>query len=143
MRSKKNNLKSGDFLLVILTIGLVIFGVIMVFSASYYQSINETSQSGEGTPYAYLIKDVMWAILGFGLMMFTAVFDYRRYRKFAVPILAVSFILLVMLLIPGVGKGAKGAVRWLGVGGFTIMPGEIAKIALIIFVAWFLSEKPK
>lgn len=143
MRSKKSKLKSGDFILVILTVGLVIFGIIMVFSASYYQSINETSKSGGGNPYGYLTKDVMWAVLGFGLMLFTAVFDYRRYRKFAIPILIVSFILLVLLMVPGIGHEGKGATRWIGVGSITIMPGEIAKIALIIFVAWFLSEKPQ
>ncbi|MCI8648035.1 MAG: putative lipid II flippase FtsW [Firmicutes bacterium] len=143
MRSKKSKLKSGDFILVILTVGLVIFGIIMVFSASYYQSINETSKSGGGNPYGYLTKDVMWAVLGFGLMLFTAVFDYRRYRKFAIPILIASFILLVLLMVPGIGHEGKGATRWIGVGSITIMPGEIAKIALIIFVAWFLSEKPQ
>lgn len=143
MRSKKSKLKSGDFVLVILTVGLVIFGIIMVFSASYYQSINETSKSGGGNPYGYLIKDVMWAALGFGLMLFTAVFDYRRYRKFAIPILIVSFILLVLLMVPGIGHEGKGATRWIGIGSLTIMPGEIAKISLIIFVAWFLSEKPQ
>lgn len=130
-------------MLVILTIGLVIFGIIMVFSASYYQSINETSQSGEGNPYSYLTRDVMWAVLGFGVMLFTAVFDYRKYRKFAIPVLVASFVLLILLMIPGVGKTGGGATRWIGVGGLTIMPGEIAKIALIIFVAWFLSEKPQ
>ncbi len=143
MRSKKNNLRSGDFILVILTVGLVIFGIIMVFSASYYQSINETSKSGGGTPYAYLIRDVMWAFLGFCLMIFTAIFDYRKYRKMALPALVISFVLLALLMIPGVGHSSNGATRWLGVGGFTIMPGEIAKIALIIFVAWFLSERPQ
>lgn len=143
MRGKKNNLKSGDFLLVILTMGLVIFGIIMVFSASYYQSINETSTSGEGNPYAYLVRDLAWAALGFVLMIFTALFDYRKYRHIAVPALVISLILLILLLIPGVGKNINGATRWLGVGNFTIMPGEIAKVALIIFVAWFLSEKPQ
>lgn len=143
MRGKKNNLKSGDFLLVILTMGLVIFGIIMVFSASYYQSINETSAHGEGNPYAYLLRDLAWAALGFALMVFTAIFDYRKYRGIAVPALIISLILLVLLMIPGVGININGATRWLGVGGFTIMPGEIAKVALIIFVAWFLSEKPE
>lgn len=143
MRGKKNNLKSGDFLLVILTMGLVIFGIIMVFSASYYQSINETSAHGEGNPYAYLLRDLAWAALGFALMVFTAIFDYRRYRGIAVPALIISLILLILLMIPGVGININGATRWLGVGGFTIMPGEIAKVALIIFVAWFLSEKPE
>lgn len=143
MRSKTKKLKSGDFMVVILTIGLVIFGIIMVFSASYYQSINETSGEGGGNPYAYLTRDVMWAVLGFGLMLFTAVFDYRRYRKFAIPVLIISFVLLIILMIPGIGKSGGGATRWIGIGGLTIMPGEIAKISLIIFVAWFLSEKPQ
>ena len=143
MRVKQNKLKSGDFLLVILTVMLVIFGVIMVFSASYYQSINETSVTGKSTPYAYLIRDVAWAVLGFVLMIFTALFDYKNYRKIAIPALVISFILLVLLMIPGLGEDRNGAVRWLGVGNFTIMPGEIAKIALIIFVAWYLSEKPQ
>ena len=140
MRGTKINLKSGDFLLVILTIGLVIFGIIMVFSASYYQSINE---SENGSPYNYLIRDIIWAALGFILMLVTTALDYRIYKKIALPALIISFILLVLLLIPGVGHESNGAVRWLGVGGLTIMPGEIAKIAVIIFVAWFLSEKPK
>lgn len=140
MRGTKINLKSGDFLLVILTIGLVIFGIIMVFSASYYQSINE---SENGSPYNYLIRDIIWAALGFILMLVTTALDYRIYKKIALPALIISFILLVLLLIPGVGHKSNGAVRWLGVGGLTIMPGEIAKIAVIIFVAWFLSEKPK
>ena len=140
MRGTKINLKSGDFLLVILTIGLVIFGIIMVFSASYYQSINE---SENGSPYNYLIRDIIWAALGFILMLVTTALDYRIYKKIALQALIISFILLVLLLIPGVGHESNGAVRWPGVGGLTIMPGEIAKIAVIIFVAWFLSEKPK
>ena len=110
MRGTKINLKSGDFLLVILTIGLVIFGIIMVFSASYYQSINE---SENGSPYNYLIRDIIWAALGFILMLVTTALDYRIYKKIALPALIISFILLVLLLIPGVGHESNGAVRWL------------------------------
>ncbi len=143
MRGKKNNLKSGDFLLVILTLGLVMFGIIMVFSASYYQSINETSISGEGNPYAYLLRDLAWAGLGLLLMIFTAIFDYRRYRGIAPIGLIISLVLLILVLVPGIGIELNYAKRWIGIGGITIMPGEIAKIALIIFVAWFLSEKPQ
>lgn len=140
MKGKINNLKSGDFILAILTLALVIFGVIMVFSASYYQSINE---SETGSPYGYLIRDIMWAALGFGLMLFTAVFDYRNYKKIALIALIASFVLLVIIMIPGVGHGSNGAVRWLKLGPITIMPGEISKIALIMFTAWYFSEKPR
>lgn len=55
--AKINNLKSGDFILLVATLVLVVFGIIMVFSASYYQSINE-----DGTPYAYLIRELIWEI---------------------------------------------------------------------------------
>jgi len=136
MKREIKKLQPGDFVLTILTFLLVIFGVIMVFSSSYYSSINET-----GSPYAYLKRDVVWAVLGFGLMVFTAIFDYRHYKKIALPLLILSAILLALLFTP-LGQQRNAATRWLGVGGFTIMPGEIAKIAIILFVARYLSDKP-
>lgn len=138
MRGKFNKLKSGDFILLAVTLGLVVFGVIMVFSASYYQSINDS-----GSPYTYLIRDLVWAVAGAVLMMITTILDYRVYKKFAPYILAISFILLVLLMIPGVGTEINYAVRWIKIGPITIMPGELAKPAVIIFVAWFLGEKPE
>lgn len=131
-------MKSGDFPLLLLTLGLVIFGIIMVFSSSYYYSI-----SRHGTPFDYLKKDIEWAVLGTALMLFFAVFDYRKLRKCAIPILAIAFFLLIIVLIPGVGTTRNGATRWIDLGGFTIMPGEIAKLAVVIFTAAFLSKKPK
>lgn len=130
-------MKSGDFALTILVLALVVFGVIMVFSSSYYSAINDT-----GDPYSYLKDHVIWALLGSGLMLFCAVFDYRIYAKYAPAILIVSLVLLGLLFTP-LGQERNYATRWIGVGNFTIMPGEIAKIAAIIFVAWFLSRDPK
>lgn len=138
MRAKINNLKSGDFILFAVTMCLVVFGIIMVFSASYYQSINES-----GSPYAFLIRDIIWAAAGFVLMMITTMIDYRLYKKIAPFVLAISFILLVLLLVPGVGTSLNNAVRWIKIGPITIMPGEIAKPAVILFVAWFLGEHPE
>lgn len=135
-KSKKRNIKSGDFILVILTFGLVIFGIIMVFSSSYYAAINES-----GDPYAYLKKDIVWAALGLGLMLFTAMFDYRIYGKIAPYIMGISIVLLGLLFTP-LGVTRNFATRWIGVGDMTIMPGEIAKIAVIIFTAWYLSSDP-
>ena len=129
--------KSGDFLLTLLVMGLVVFGVIMVFSASYYSAI-----SVSGKPYAYLIKDLMWAGLGTCAFIFCTFFDYRWYRKLAVPAMITSLVLLLLVLIPGISKSAKGAARWIEIGPITIMPGEIAKIACILFVAWYLSRRP-
>ena len=116
------------------TLMLVIFGVIMVFSASYYYSISQ-----DGNAYSYLLRHGMWVLLGFGVMILGAAFDYRRYKKFALPIFIASVLLLILVLTP-LGQTTNGATRWIRMGPVTIMPGEIAKIAAIMFVAWFLSE---
>lgn len=137
-RTKKiKRLGGGDFCLTCLTMALVIFGIVMVFSASYYVSISK-----RGTPYYWLRQDIIWAVGGTILFIFCSFFDYKWYKKLAVPAMAVSLILLVLVLIPGISKSAKGAARWIPLGPITIMPGEITKIACIMFVAWFLSRRP-
>ncbi|GAB1475181.1 stage V sporulation protein E [Bacillota bacterium] len=134
---KKIRMKSGDFLMAVLVLALVVFGIIMVFSASYYSSISET-----GDPYTYLKDDIKWALLGAGLMLITSLIDYRLYGKLA-PLLLISSLVLLILLFTPLGITRNYATRWLGVGGITLMPGEVAKICAIIFVAWFLSRDPK
>lgn len=129
-----NKLKSGDFWLMLFTLILVIFGLIMVFSASYYYSISQ-----DGSAYSYLRRHGMWVIIGFAAMMFGATYDYKKYKKMALPVLGGSIILLLLLFTP-LGKTINGATRWLGMGPITIMPGELAKLAAILFVAWYLSS---
>ena len=123
----KLKLKSGDF-------WLMLFTLMLVFSASYYSSISQ-----DGNPYSYLVRHGAWVVFGLVAMAFGALFDYRKYKKWALPILIISVILLVLVLTP-LGQTTNGATRWIKVGPVTLMPGEIAKIAAIIFVAWFLSE---
>ncbi|MEG1930470.1 MAG: FtsW/RodA/SpoVE family cell cycle protein, partial [Anaerovorax sp.] len=136
MAKKKLKKKSGDFILTLLVCGLVIFGIIMVFSASYYSAISEY-----GDPYYYLKRDIIWAIAGFILMTGTTFFNYKIYKTLAPFIMAASAVLLLLLFTP-LGFATGGATRWLRVGPLTVMPGEIAKIAVIIFVAWYLSKDP-
>lgn len=136
-RKKTARSGGGDFCLTALTMALVIFGIVMVFSASYYVSISK-----RGTPYYWLRQDIMWAVLGTCAFLFCSFFDYKWYKKLAIPSMVVSIILLVLVLIPGISKSAKGAARWIPLGPITIMPGEITKIACIMFVAWYLSRRP-
>lgn len=138
----KSNLKSGrnlrisDFVIVAIVTVLVIFGVVMVFSASYYKSINEN-----GTPYTYLIKQGIFAVIGFGIMWLVSHLDYHIYRRLSVLILCGSLIMLLLVFTPlGVSEG--GATRAIYIG-FTVMPGEIAKVAAIMFTAAFLASDPK
>jgi cell division protein FtsW len=139
MRAKgkiKFNLRPTDFSIIALVTVLVIFGVVMVFSASYYKSIDDS-----GTPYHYLIRQGIFAVTGGVIMMICSVMDYHWYRRMSVLILGVALVLLVLVFTPaGVSEG--GATRAIDVG-ITIMPGELAKPAAIIFTAAYLSADPK
>jgi len=133
----KKKMRASEFFLVALTLGLTIFGVIMVFSASYYVSINAS-----GNPYHFLTRSVVWAIVGLGLMIFLTFFPYRLYAKLAPLIMIVSLVLLGLIFTP-LGVTRNFATRWIGIGAnaeLTLMPGEIAKIAIIIFIAWWFSS---
>ena len=128
--------KPCDFLIIVLVMMLVIFGVVMVFSASYYKSISE-----DGTPYSYLKKQAAFALTGCVLMYIASVMDYHVWRKIAPYLLFGSLVLLLLILTP-LGITVNGSTRWIGVGPLTIMPGEISKVAVIVFVAFYLSAKP-
>ncbi|MBQ9059726.1 MAG: cell division protein FtsW [Firmicutes bacterium] len=129
------NFRSVDFPFLLITLCLTAFGLVMVFSASYYSSI-----SIYGTPFWYLIRDGIWILIGILLMFGAIVVDYRVYKKIA--LVAMILIVAALVAVLFVGQERNGAVRWLGVGGLTFMPGEWAKLAIILFIAWFMGEKP-
>lgn len=129
--------KNGDFILIFTVAVLVIFGIIMVFSASYYTALN-----AEGDAYYYLKRTIIWALVGTGLMIFTSKLSYKIYNRWSIVILAVAVFLLILIFTP-LGVEINSSRRWIGIGThFTIMPGELAKPAVAIFAASFLSKKP-
>lgn len=129
--------KSADFALMLTTLVLVVIGIIMVFSSSHYYALYKLNDS-----YHFLKRELIWASLGLMGMLVAMNFDYWKYKKVAVYAYVISIILLLLIFTP-LGVEINKARRWLGVGGFTIMPGEISKICAILFVAKFLSEKPE
>lgn len=114
---------------------LVVLGLIMVFSASY-----PSANYRYGNGLYFITRQAIWAALGGVAMFFTAKIDYRIYKKFAVPIMIVTLVLLLLVLA---SKPINGARRWLGVGSLTFQPSELAKIAVIIFFSYILSELKK
>ena len=132
---KSNN--GGDLSIVLLVLILCLFGIIMVFSASYYVSINES-----GTPYAYLRRQLLWFAMGLAAMIILSRIDYHFWINFTPIFYLVGLGLLVALFIPGLGIEVNGATRWIGVGPITIMPGEIAKITLIFYLSGILAKNP-
>ncbi|MDR1573058.1 MAG: FtsW/RodA/SpoVE family cell cycle protein, partial [Clostridiales Family XIII bacterium] len=125
--------KPADFVYAVLVLALVVFGVVMVFSASNYVAITEY-----GDPYYYLKRVGLWAGAGLIAMFAATIVPYRFYFWPSPLILIGSFVLLGLLFTP-LAVVRNNAARWLGVGDLTVMPGEIAKVAAILFVAWYLS----
>ena len=132
LRNKKCG--TSDFVVVVLVTILVLFGVVMVFSASYYKSINAF-----GSPYVYLRKQMIFAILGFFIMYVVSRIDYHLWGKVAKPLLGVTIVMLIMV-IAGFGTTENNATRALYFG-ITIMPGEIAKVTMFLYAAKFLSKE--
>ena len=132
-------IKSGDLIVIGLTAILVIFGTVMIFSASYYSAIGES-----GDPYYYLKRQLIWVAIGTVLLWLCYKIDYHVWGKLYIVAFLAGLILLLLVFTP-LGIEDMGATRWLGIEGipFTIMPGECAKVAAIIFVAGYLNRNPR
>lgn len=122
----------ADFTITVLVTILVIFGTVMIFSASYYTSLNSS-----GSPFDYLKKQLVFAAIGAVLMVWFSYFDYHKFIKLNLPLMVVTVLLLVAV-IAGFGTTVNGATRWIYIGPISIMPGEFAKVSAIIFTATWL-----
>jgi cell division protein FtsW len=119
-----------DYLLLFAVLGLLAIGTVVVFSASA-----ATAYTTLGTPYYYLERQIIWAVLGLIVLLVAARFDYWHYQKWALPVFVVAMVLLVAVLIPHIGIEINGARRWLGVGSLQVQPSELAKIGMIFLFA--------
>lgn len=138
MKSFKERTKGVDFSIFILTLILVCFGLIMLYSASYYYG-----QQMFGDGKYFFNKQIFGAIIGLGSMTFFTFFDYRRLKKLYVVGVVIAVILLALVLLDGIGETKNSSTRWLSIAGISVQPSEIAKFAVILFVATFISNNPK
>ncbi len=134
---KTANEGKGDIWILILTVALAGFGIVAIYSASHY--VAET-QYNDGL--YFVKKQVLGFVLGLIAMIFCARFNYRilQVKKARWIALILSMILLALVFVPGLGKTNYGATRWIGIGGFTLQPSEIAKYGFVIFAASYMSE---
>ncbi|MEA2069078.1 MAG: putative lipid II flippase FtsW, partial [Verrucomicrobiota bacterium] len=85
----------------------------------------------------------IWLALAFCAAAVAARFDYRHYQKLAIPVAAVSVLLLILVRIPGIGSMINGSWRWIRIGPITIQPSEIAKLAIIMLFSWWLARNQR
>lgn len=137
-REIKPKEKSMDFVLLIVTIVLLCIGLVMVSSASSYYALMQFGDSSH-----FLLRQLIFAIIGVAAMLVISKIDYRVYARFANLGYFLSLALMLVVLIPGVGGDRKGANRWIDLGFTTIQPSELMKVALIIALSTYIVKNFK
>lgn len=115
-----------------------LLGLTMVLSASSVTSLTET-----GSPWGEFRSQAVWLGLGAATCAVATLFDHRILRRFTVPALVLSFVLLGLVLLPGLGVSVNGAQRWLRLGPVQFQPSELAKLTLVLFAADNLARSSK
>jgi len=134
-RAQKTKIDNpSDFILIFCIISLVCIGVVMVFSASIY-----TSSIEHNDQYYLFKKQLIFAMIGIIAMYMTSKIDYKIYQKYNRVIMAIAIILLILVLF--IGQEANGAKRWFNVAGISFQPSEVAKYAVIVFCADYISRQ--
>jgi cell division protein FtsW len=105
-----------------------------------YSSSAVSAEVNYNDSYYFLKRQLIWASLGIMTMVLTMNVDYHAWRNFAKPLFIFTLLLLVLVLVPGLGKVVNGARRWLGFGSLYLQPSEIAKLSMVLFCAASLAR---
>jgi len=117
------------------TIGLALFGVVMVYSASAIIAVQENHNQ-----FHYVIKQGVWTLIGFAAMFLTMRFDYQRLNRRWI-VYGLFLVTTVLLVAVFAFSPVNGARRWIKFQGFSAQPSEIAKLSLVLFLAYFLDKR--
>src|SRR6266496_1802847 len=117
------------------TVGLALFGVVMVYSASAIRA-----QSENHSQFYYVIKQAMWTGIGLVVMLGVMQVDYQYFKRRRVVLASLLITTLMLMAVFGFSR-VNGAHRWIKFAGFSIQPSEISKLTLAIFLASFLEQR--
>jgi cell division protein FtsW len=122
--------------ILVAVLGLMALGLVMVYSAS---AVAAQTRNGDG--FYYLKRQLIAAAVGVTALLGMLQLGYKRLAPLAYPMLIGTFALLIAVLIPHIGFSAGGAQRWIHVPGISVQPAELAKLALVIYLAYSLAKK--
>lgn len=129
---------SYDRWLLFITIVLIIFGTLMVYSST---SVVTPAVKEKGiTEFFYLKKHIFTVLIGIVCMFFVYRLRLSFIERMAIPLMVFSFLLLVFVFVPGFGITVNGATRWIRLGSLTFQPSELVKLSMIIFLAKYMSS---
>ncbi len=122
--------------LLLVTLLLLLCGLVMAYSASAAEGFFQ-----HGSTFHYVGRQIVFAAVGLAAMVVLARVDYAWYRRLAPAIAAGALALLVLVLVPGIGTSVNGARRWIMVGGQSLQPSELAKVAAVVLVATLIARR--
>jgi len=125
-----------DFWLGLIVFGLCLLGLLMITSAS-----SVVAYERFGNPYYYVVRQIIYLVIGFILMVILANVDYRFWRKPAFFFLVFNILLLILVFVPYVGTNIGGAHRWLHIGPSLFQPSELLKLILVIYLAFWFEKR--
>ncbi|MFL2947866.1 MAG: putative lipid II flippase FtsW [Nitrospinales bacterium] len=134
MKQTRQKYSGCDSILCVTVAILVLIGIVMVFSSSAAYTEHNDS-------FYFLKRQVLWCLLGTGLLLIAKNLDYHKLHQYTYPIMIVTFLLLIMVMFPEFSKKVGGARRWLAFGGFSFQPSELAKFTLVLFIAKSLVKR--
>jgi cell division protein FtsW len=139
--SARAGIRQPDYWLLTIILIMVMFGTVMVFSSSFAIGVRE--EGGDG--YYFLTRHLIYLIIGLSGMLIAMSVDYHVWRRFALPaLLAIMALLGLMVIFPGIAPEIWGASRWIQIGPVAFQPSELAKLALILYLAsWLASKGPR
>ncbi|MDE6868114.1 MAG: putative lipid II flippase FtsW [Clostridia bacterium] len=133
--ANKKYTKAGDIPLLVCVFVMACFGCLMIYSASSY-----TAEVMYGDSLYFVKKQLLGVGLGTAAMIGMCFLPYKKLMKFRYPAIIIAAILLCLVFVPVIGITNYGATRWIGFGGFTIQPSEIAKYAFALFAAAYFAK---
>lgn len=126
-----------DKWMLFVTILLIGFGALMIYSST--SVITPVLAKKNVTEFYYFKRHIFTMLIGFGIMFFAYRLKLSTIKKMAVPLLIFSFVLLILVFVPGIGVSANNARRWIRLWPSTFQPSELVKLSMVIFLAKYMS----
>ncbi len=124
--------RKSAYILFLAVLGLLVIGIVMLFSTSAF------ARDSHGDVYFFIKRQAMWFGVGLVVCIFTALIDYHLWQRTWWLLFALALVLLALCYVPHIGMRLNGSRRWVGWGPITVQPSELAKVAVIFFLAaWF------
>lgn len=132
----RNNTKKPDYFFAIIVFVLAFLGIVMISSGSVVISYEIYNNN-----YHFVVQQLISFLIGIIALLVTFKIDYRIWKKYSFWILIITLLLLILVFIPGIGKSAGGAHRWIGLGAKWFQPSELVKLTFLVYLASWLDQK--